>query len=181
MSMAVSMIVSSIVAIIMSITVAGTVEITMSVALVHLGMMGVSQFLDDSIEAIVIISCVLHDTCGTISLLQRVAAVNLVAIPGFPLALLIARVRILDTVVEVILGIMACLVFVMSMAVAGITQSQSNVIISISTMTISSITMINVTKSMSMSMSMYIDLVRWFLVLGQHTVAGRMSIVSCCI
>jgi len=148
-----------------SVPVVGTVDIAMSVALVvDLGVVGVAQFLHHGIEPVVVIGGVLHHPSGAIGLLQGVAALDLVAIPGFPLALLVACVGILDAVVEMVLGIVVGLVLVVSVAVAGVpdTGIPMSVVSSVGT-------------DHSVVVSVAMALVDGFYVLGHRTVARGMS------
>lgn len=83
---------------------------TMSVVAVIVGLVlrlvGVSNVLDNRLEAIVVIGSVLHNASASIGLLHGVATLDLVAITRLPLLLNVARFGILDAIVELVFGMM---------------------------------------------------------------------------
>lgn len=147
------------------IAIVGPVDGAVSVALVvNLGMHGVSQLLHHSVEAVVIIGSVLHYPSGAIGFLEGVAALDLVAIPGLPLALVVSGMRILDAVVEVVLRIVVGLVLIIAIAIACICLAG---------ITVSVDSSIGTDHIVVVSIS--VALMDRLLVLDHRAVTGRMS------
>lgn len=79
--------------------------VTVVLLAVHLRMVGVSNLLHDRIEAVVLVGRVLDDARGAVGLLQRVGALHQVAVAMLPLVLVVAGVRVLDAVLELVLRV----------------------------------------------------------------------------
>lgn len=166
----VSVSVSAIVRHIVTVAVVGAVDIAVSVALVvDLGVVGVSELLYHCVEAIVVIGGVLHHSGGAIRFLEGVAALDLVAIPRLPLALLVSGVGILDAVVELVLGIVMGLVLVVSVSVARMADTRIAVSVD-ATVSADHIVIVSVAQA----------LVDGSFVLGHRTVAGGVSTMGSC-
>lgn len=64
-----------------------------------------SGLLDYRDKAVVLVGGVLHDTGGAIRFLEAVRPLHEVAVPGFPLILHVATVRVVHGVLKLILGV----------------------------------------------------------------------------
>lgn len=101
----------------MSVSVAMSLRnANMSVVLlaVHLRMVGVSDLLDDRVETVVLVGRVLDNTSGSVRFLQRVSALDDIAVAALPLLLVVAGVRVLDAIVELVLGVAVLVLFVVA-------------------------------------------------------------------
>lgn len=78
----------------------GAPMVTPMVTTVVSGVLGMSDPLHDGVEASVRTGNVFNDSQRTISLLQRVSPLNVVAVSVLVLLLLVAGVRVVDAVVE---------------------------------------------------------------------------------
>lgn len=61
-------------------------------------MVGMADFLDDSIEAMMFVGYIVDDSLRTVGLVQPVLTFNLITVPRFPSFFMIARMRIVHTV-----------------------------------------------------------------------------------
>uniref|UniRef100_A0A182TI12 Uncharacterized protein n=1 Tax=Anopheles melas TaxID=34690 RepID=A0A182TI12_9DIPT len=75
------------------------------VSTVHLRVMSMANLLHDGFKTAVLVRLVLDDALGTVGLVQRVLSLDDIAITHFPLALVVAGVGILDTVLELVLRV----------------------------------------------------------------------------
>lgn len=64
----------------------------------------VSGFLHDGIESVVVVGCIMDGTNGTIWFHKGITALNHVPIAYFVLGLVVARMGVLDSVIELVLG-----------------------------------------------------------------------------
>lgn len=67
-------------------------------------MMCVSDFLDDSIETVDFVRCIVDDTFCTIRFNQTITSFHLVTMTRFPCLFIVAGVQILDGITELIVG-----------------------------------------------------------------------------
>lgn len=72
---------------------------------VDVGVVAVAALLDDGVESVVFVRGVLYMTDCAVSLVERVPSMDLVAVPVFPLALHVVCVRVVDRVVELVVGL----------------------------------------------------------------------------
>lgn len=66
---------------------------------------GMPDLVHDGVEAVVFVRLVLDDAGGAVGLLQAVAALDLVAVALLVVLLFVAGVRVVDGVVERVLGV----------------------------------------------------------------------------
>lgn len=69
---------------------------------VMLGMGGLADPADDSVEPVVVVSGVVHLTDGSVGLVEAVGSLDHVAVSGFRLVLHVAGVLIVDSIFEVV-------------------------------------------------------------------------------
>uniref|UniRef100_A0AAG5D7K1 Uncharacterized protein n=1 Tax=Anopheles atroparvus TaxID=41427 RepID=A0AAG5D7K1_ANOAO len=79
-----------------------SVRVSFLMVSVHLRMVGMSDALHVRLESVVLIRGVLHHSLGSIGLVQRVGSLDDVSIPVFPLALVVAGVRVLHAILELV-------------------------------------------------------------------------------
>uniref|UniRef100_A0A182J6U2 Uncharacterized protein n=1 Tax=Anopheles atroparvus TaxID=41427 RepID=A0A182J6U2_ANOAO len=92
-----------------------SVRVSFLMVSVHLRMVGMSDALHVRLESVVLVRGVLHHSLSSVGLVQRVGSLDDISIPVFPLALVVAGVRVLNTVLELVARMrMVVLVFVVS-------------------------------------------------------------------
>lgn len=66
--------------------------------------MSVADLLDDGVEAMNFVWCVIDDAFGAIGLNQWVGSFDLVSVTGFPSLFIVASVQVLNGITEFIVG-----------------------------------------------------------------------------